>query len=121
MKALTVCLLTVTLSLCQQATADVVISEEKDNTLGKGIGGWTGVLIGGAAAGPAGALAAGFAGIWSGGEIQESIGKSGRAYRIERPDGTEKIVRSPKQIWYPGDTVKVVGNRLVRLPSKNHF
>lgn len=113
MKILTTCLLTAALTLPTLANADVVVGEEADTTLGKGVGGWAGVLIGGAAGGPLGALAAGIAGAWGGGEIQETTGKTGVAYRVERSDGSEIVVRSPKQTWNTGDQVEIVGNRLV--------
>jgi len=113
MKILTTCLLTTALTFPVLANADVVVAEEKDTTVGKGMGSWAGILIGGAAGGPLGALAAGVAGAWVGGEVQEGTGQSGRAYRVELEDGSEKVVRSPKQTWKHGDDVEIVGNRLV--------
>lgn len=113
MKLLTTCLITAALISPGLANAGVVVAEEADTTLGKGVGGWAGVLIGGAAGGPLGALAVGVAGAWAGGELQEGTGQSGRAYRVELDDGSEKVVRSPKQQWNRGDQVKIVGNRLV--------
>lgn len=113
MKKLRACFLMGILTIPGATNADVVVREATDNTLGKGVGGWAGILIGGAAGGPLGALAVGVAGAWAGGELQEGTGQSGRAYRVELDDGSEKVVRSPKQQWNRGDQVKIVGNRLV--------
>lgn len=113
MKLLTTCLITAALTFPGLANAGVVVAEEADTTLGKGVGGWAGVLIGGAAGGPLGALVVGAAGVWAGGEVQEGTGQSGRAYRVELDDGAERVVRSPKQKWNRGDKVDIVGNRLV--------
>jgi len=113
MKTLTTCLLTAALTFPVLANADVVVDEETDTTVGKGVGSWVGILIGGAAGGPLGAFAVGVAGAWLGGEVQESTDQSGRAYRVELKDGSEKVVRSPKRTWNHGDSVKIVGNRLV--------
>ncbi|MEZ5524068.1 MAG: hypothetical protein R3E62_03715 [Pseudomonadales bacterium] len=113
MKIFATSLLTLTVLYSAFASADTVVGEEADTTLGKGVGGWAGVLIGGAAGGPVGALAAGALGVWFGGEVQEGTGQSGRAYRVQRDDGSETVVRSPKQTWQQGDRVDVIGNRLV--------
>jgi len=113
MKTLTTCLLTAALTFPVLANADVVVTEETDTTVGKGVGSWAGILIGGVAGGPLGALAVGVAGAWVGAEVQESTEQNGRAYRVELEDGSEKVVRSPKQTWNRGDNVEIVGNRLV--------
>ncbi len=113
MKILTIGLLTTALTFSALANGDIVVAEETDTIIGKGVGGWAGVLIGGAAGGPLGALAMGVAGAWAGGEVQEGTGQSARAYRVKLEDGREKVVRSPKQTWQRGDNVEIVGNRLV--------
>lgn len=112
MKTLTLFLLTAVLSYSSLAGASVVVGEEADNIVGKGIGGWTGILLGGAAGGPLGAIGIGLLGAWAGGEVQESAGLSGTAYRVELENGDEAVVRSPKQQWHKGDVVEIVGNRL---------
>lgn len=118
MKTLIPFLLTATLSYSSLAGASVVVSEEADNIAGKGIGGWTGILLGGAAGGPIGAIGVGLLGAWAGGEIQESAGLSGTAYRVALENGDEKVVRSPRQKWHKGDVVEIVGNRLIKPDTK---
>lgn len=118
MKNLTAVVLAATLSYSSLSNASVVISEEKDNIVGKGIGGWAGVLIGGAAGGPVGALIGGLAGLWSGGEAQQATGQSGTAYRVKKDDGSEVVVRSPNRQWQAGDQVTIVGNRLTNASEQ---
>lgn len=113
MRGLAPYLLTVAVAYTGLVNADVVVNEASDTTLGKGVGAWAGVLVGGAVGGPLGAVAAGLAGAWTGGQVQESSGLSGTAYLVERDDGSEVIVRSPKREWSRGDKVEIVGNRLI--------
>ena len=101
------------------ATADVVVGEEADTVVGKMTGGWLGFLLGGAVGGPLGALALGGLGGWSGGEVQESADMGGTAYRVQRDDGSELVVRSPNKKWDEGDHVRVSGRRLVEADISN--
>lgn len=117
MKTLTPFLFSAALFHASLASADVVIAEEADTLLGKTTGAWAGILVGGAAGGPLGALALGAIGAWSGGEVQETAGLNGTAYRVRREDGSETVVRSPNHQWAKGDRVEIAGNRLIASPQ----
>ncbi|MEZ5524044.1 MAG: hypothetical protein R3E62_03595 [Pseudomonadales bacterium] len=117
MKKMASGLLVAVLAFPALVNADVVVSEQADTTLGKGVGGWAGVLLGGAAGGPLGALLVGATGVWAGGEVQEAAGQEGTSYLVRRDNGDEVVVRSPRQSWRQGDRVTIVGNRLVAAVS----
>lgn len=104
-----------TLLATQSATAaDTVVATTPDTALGKGIGGMTGFLIGGAAAGPLGAIGVGLVSIWLGGEAQAASGLHDEAYVVRREDGSTRTVRSPNLDVDVGDEVRIEGRRLVR-------
>lgn len=94
------------------ANADTVIEEVTDTLPGKSFGGLTGFMAG-ATAGPFGALAGAGIGALGGALFQRETGISGRAYKVEKDDGTHAVVRSPGRSWSKGDQVEVVGDRLV--------
>ena len=93
--------------------ADTVVATVPDTALGKGIGGMSGLLIGGAIAGPVGAIGAALAGLWVGGETQRASGMHGEAYVVEREDGSKQTVRSPTTQFAVGEQVEIVGRRPV--------
>jgi len=93
-------------------SADEVIGRAPDNTVGATLGGWTGFLVGGAGAGPFGAILGGFGGAWAGSNIQQSTNTSGTAYVVKTADNTEQVVRSPNKAWQAGEQVVISGNRL---------
>lgn len=108
-------LLACALFAIQTATAaDTVIATTPDTALGKGIGGMTGFLIGGAVAGPLGAIGVGLASLWLGGEAQAASGLHDDAYVVRREDGSTRTVRSPNLEVAIGDPVRIEGRRLVR-------
>ncbi|MFP5505138.1 MAG: hypothetical protein ACLGH6_02995 [Gammaproteobacteria bacterium] len=94
--------------------ADTVVAATPDTALGKGIGGMTGFLIGGAAAGPLGAIGVGLVSLWLGGEAQAASGLYDEAYVVRREDGSTRTVRSPNLDVAVGDEVRIEGRRLVR-------
>jgi len=97
-------------------SADEVIGRAPDNTVGATLGGWTGFLVGGAGAGPFGAILGGLGGAvvgtWAGINIQQSTNTSGTAYVVKAADNTEQVVRSPNKAWHAGEQVVISGNRL---------
>jgi len=99
------------------SNANEVVKHIPDNSVGKVVGGWTSFLVGGAVAGPIGAIVVGLAGAWAGGNVQEEIGSSGNAYLIRLNDGSEQVFRSPNFVFKPGDKVEIEGIRAV--PLKN--
>jgi len=92
--------------------ADEVIGRAPSNLVGQTLGGWSGFLVGGAVAGPAGAIATGLAAAWFGGEVQEATGLSEQAYQVEQASGEVVVVRSPNRHWRTGDQVLIKANRL---------
>lgn len=102
------------------AAADTVVATKPDTALGKGIGGMSGFLIGGAVAGPIGAIGVGLAGLWLGGETQEATGLHGDAYVVQREDGSTQTVRSPNVKVAVGDQVRVVGRRPVPVGAASN-
>ena len=106
--AVLVCILSTASPL---ALADTVVATAPDTALGKGIGGMSGILIGGAIAGPVGAIGAALAGLWAGGEMQRASGIHGEAYVVERDDGSRRTVRSPKREMAVGEQVRIIGRR----------
>ena len=96
------------------AHADQVVEQVPDTMPGKGYGGLTGMMVGAAAGGPIGAIVGALAGAWAGGATQDALGMSGNAYRVERADGSETVVRTPGETWAAGDSVTVVDRRLVK-------
>lgn len=99
--------------------ADTVTREVPDNLPGKGFGGLSGFMIGAAAGGPIGAVVGIGIGWLVGGETQEATGLSGTTYQVRREDGSETFVRSPNQIWSPGDRVRIVNSRLIAVDEAN--
>lgn len=99
------------------AAADTVVATKPDTALGKGIGGMSGFLVGGAVAGPIGAIGVGLAGLWLGGETQEATGLHGDAYVVQREDGSTQTVRSPKVKVAVGDQVRIVGRRPIPVSA----
>lgn len=93
--------------------ADTVVEEVPDTLPGEGFGGFSGFMAGAAAGGPIGALVGAGVGWLGGRAIQGGSGLEGTAYRVKRGDGSEKIVRSPKRRFSPGDRVQIVSSRLV--------
>lgn len=109
-KTLSACL--ITLALCTGgASAAEVIGHSPDKTSGRMLGGWTGFLIGGAAAGPVGALVIGLGGAWAGGELQDVSGNSGQLHHIQTEDGETLTLRSPQQTFAVGSQVTIDGKR----------
>ncbi|MDV3237274.1 MAG: hypothetical protein LOY58_00275 [Gammaproteobacteria bacterium] len=102
------------LSAMQIAAADTVVGTAPDTIVGKGIGGMSGFLVGGAVAGPLGAIGVGLASLWLGGEVQEATGLHDEAYVVQHEDGTTETVRSPNTKVAVGEEVRVEGRRLVR-------
>ena len=101
------------LALTTSVQADEVIASVPDNTLGQAVGGWSSFLLGGAVAGPVGAIVGGIAGVWAGGNIQQATNNSENGYLVKGDNGTTHYIRSPNQAFSPGDQVKVVGIRVV--------
>ncbi len=99
-------------AVLQPVNADTVVDRVPDTIGGKGIGGMTGFLLGGAAGGPLGALGAGLVSIFIGSEVQEATGLHGDAYVVESDAGERQTVRSPNLPFDVGDKVVVTGNRL---------
>lgn len=99
------------------AAADTVVGTAPDTALGKGIGGMSGFLVGGAVAGPIGAIGVGLASLWLGGEVQEATGLHDDAYVVRSQDGETQTVRSPNVKMAVGDRVQVVDRRLVRADA----
>ena len=108
--AVLVCILSIASPV---ALADTIVATAPDTALGKGIGGMSGILIGGAVAGPIGAIGAALAGLWAGGEMQRASGMHGEAYVVERDDGSKRTVRSPTIKMAIGEQVQIIGRRPV--------
>lgn len=109
-KTLSACL--IALAVCTGgANAAEVTGHSPDKTSGRMLGGWTGFLIGGAAAGPIGALVIGLGGAWAGGELQEASGNSGQLHHIQTEEGESLTLRSPQQTFAVGSQVVVDGKR----------
>jgi outer membrane lipoprotein SlyB len=92
--------------------AETVIEAVPDTLPGNSVGGASGFMAG-AVAGPVGALVGAGIGWLAADATQQASGLGGRAYRVAREDGSERIVRSPGRAWSPGERVRIVGNRLV--------
>ena len=113
MKFLNNTFLAVILVASQAVSAGEIVSETADNTVGAAYGGGVGLLVGGAATGgPLGALVGLGLGILGGKFAQQKAGLSQRAYVVSADGGNLKTVRSPRQIFQPGDQVTISGNRL---------
>src|SRR5690554_4249692 len=63
------------------AMAEQVVAEVGDTTVGAGLGVSTGLMVGGAAGGPLGALGGAGAGLWLGRTVQQAGGLEERAQR----------------------------------------
>ncbi|MEX6501569.1 hypothetical protein [Pseudomonas zhanjiangensis] len=116
MKRFSVISLTLLLSV-RLALAAEVLAEQADHTAGQVFGGLGGVLLGGAAGGPVGALAGAALGAWAGAGAQGAAGLSETAYRVRGDDGRERLVRSPRLQFQPGERVSIRGRRLA--PSEH--
>ena len=113
MKAFNTFFLILTIGIGQHAFGAEVIQETDDNTAGTVFGGATGLLIGGAiSGGPLGAIVGVAVGGFSGKFAQSNTGLSQRAYYVKAEDEQVEKVRSPNQIFQPGDAVTISGNRL---------
>lgn len=99
------------------ADSSEVIGRSPDNTSGRMLGGWSTFLLGGAAAGPFGAIAGGLIGIWIGDQAQAAAGLSGNHYQVKHADGSVDTVRSPRASFTMGDQVEIQG---IRLRATNH-
>lgn len=95
------------------AGADTVVREVPDNTFGGVYGGTTGFLLGGAAGGPLGAFLVGGASWLAGQKLQNAAGLSGTAYEVEDSEGVIRTARSPGRQRSPGETVEVLGRRIL--------
>ncbi len=102
------------------AGADIVKQEVPDTMGGKGFGGVAGFMVGAASGGLVGAVVGALMGGWSAAKVQEVTGLHGSAYQIEKKDGSEQVVRSPKQHWEIGDEVEVVHGRLIAARQPAH-
>ncbi|MEQ8803757.1 MAG: hypothetical protein RLP45_17110 [Haliea sp.] len=109
-KTLATGLITLTLYAGSAAAAEVT-GHSPDKTGGRILGGWTAFLIGGAAAGPVGAIVAGLGGAWAGGEVQEASGNSGQLHRIRTDSGETLTLRSPGRTFAVGEQVSIDGMR----------
>lgn len=110
-------LLSLTLTLTHvPAYSAEVIKALPDNTVGKGVGGTSTMLIGGAIAGPIGAAIGGIAGIFIGEQVQQSTGQSSQAYQVKLDDGSIETFRSPNYTFNVGDKVNVSGIRIYPQP-----
>ncbi|MCY1433486.1 hypothetical protein D9M71_495160 [compost metagenome] len=94
------------------ASADQVVAEKADNTVGAGFGGGIGLLIGGGLGGPFGALLGAGVGALAGSAGQEATGLSQNAYVVKAADGSESTVRSPNAEFQVGQAVEKDGIRL---------
>jgi len=106
-------------SYASAANSAEVIGRSPDNTSGRMLGGWSTFLLGGAAAGPFGAIAGGLIGIWIGDQAQASSGLSGNTYQIRKEDGSVESIRSPKTSFLIGDQVEIRGIRLQAI-NRSH-
>lgn len=102
------------LSAALSSHADTVVKELPDVKPGQFFGGVFGFMVG-SLGGPVGALAGGSISWFAGGKIQEASGVTGRAYEVEKDDGSLTVVRSPNQQWQPGDKVRIENARLVAI------
>lgn len=89
-----------------------VIGHSDDNSGGQVSGGFSLLLIGGAAGGPLGAIAGGLLGAWAGGEAQQQAGLSGDRYAVRTEQGETLSFRSPNRQFAIGDRVNIDGIRL---------
>ena len=103
------------LAISSAVMADKVVDQSADNTAGKALGGWSAFVIGGAAGGPVGAIVAGLAGTWAGGEIQSASESSGNTYQIKKTNGEVVQLRSPNHEFAIGDKVIIQGIRPLPL------
>ena len=69
----------------------------------------------GSIGGPLGALAGGSLSWFAGGKIQQASGVHGKAYEVEKEDGSLVVIRSPNKQWQPGDKVRIENARLVAM------
>ncbi len=106
------------LSTAISSNADTVVKEVPDTKPGQIFGGVVGFMVG-SIGGPLGALAGGGISWLTGGEIQQASGLAGRAYEVEKVDGSLEIVRSPNQQWQPGDEVRIENERLVAFEQES--
>jgi len=104
-------LLIISYTLAANTNAGEVVGRNPDQTEGKILGGFTALLIGGAMAGPFGALGAGVIGAWSGGKAQASMGLSGERYQILTENAKVIDRRSPNHRFNIGDKVKIENGR----------
>ena len=119
MKTLTLTTIALIASLTNfSAHSAQVVKSLPDNMVGKGVGGTSSMLIGGAIAGPIGAAVAGIAGIFVGEQIQQTTGNSGNAYQVKLEDGTLATFRSPNFSFNVGDEVRVDGIRIYPVTNK---
>jgi outer membrane lipoprotein SlyB len=91
----------------------IVVSEEKNYTGGKAIGGASSMIVGGAiAGGPAGSIVGGLVGIWIGSKLQKELGEGERTYIVKDESGNTKSYRSPKYSFDIGERVIISGVRI---------
>lgn len=106
------------LSLSLTCQADTVVHALPDKKPGQVFGGMLGFMIG-SIGGPVGAIVGGGSAWLAGGKFQEVSGITGKAYGVERKDGSLVIVRSPNRHWQAGDKVRIVNQRLVAAIADN--
>lgn len=117
MKSMRKILLSAALVLATGVQADIVVREVPDTAPGKGYGGVTGLMVG-SVGGPLGAVVGVGVGLLLGGEAQEVLGLEGKAYEVRAFDGSLRTVRSPNQIFEPGDEVVIQNGRLIKQADK---
>ncbi|MDD0844123.1 hypothetical protein [Pseudomonas sp. Gutcm_11s] len=97
----------------QSIQAAQVVAEKKENSVGTGFGGLTGLMVGAAAGGPIGAVVGAAVGGWSGAQVQSASGNTGTAYIVRDDEGEERWIRSPKQRFEPGQQVELRQGRIL--------
>lgn len=109
--------LILTYSSATFASPGEVIGRSPDNTGGRLLGGWSAFLIGGAAAGPFGALAGAMLGGWAGDKTQAATQQSGNRYLVKTVDGNVSQFRSPNHTFDIGEKVEIDGIRIRPLTT----
>ncbi len=94
------------------APAAEVVAHSPDKTVGRLLGGSTAFLLGGfLTGGPLGAIGAGLAGAWLGGEVEEAAGMGGQLHHVRTDDGEVRVLRSPGRTFAVGQEVVIRDGR----------
>ncbi|MBA1261357.1 hypothetical protein ACYCFK_04185 [Stutzerimonas stutzeri] len=94
------------------ASADEVVSVQKDRAVGGGFGGLSGFMLGAAAGGPIGALVGAGVGYFAGQGVQDVAGLEHNLYVLKDEQGNTSRLRTSADGFEVGQRVERDGSRL---------